>query len=79
MLRHICCGHTCKIFDDSDDIFEKVSDDVIEILEKVSDDGDDIYEKVSDDAKDIREKVFGPNSDQILSSIQTKIRLFEEI
>ena len=53
-------------------------DDVKDILEKVSDDGDDIYEKVSDDAKDIREKVFGPNSDQILSSIQTKIRLFEE-
>ena len=32
------------VYDDGDDIFEKVSDDVKDILETVPDDGDDKYE-----------------------------------
>ena len=37
-----------KVFDDSDEKFEKVSDDANkDIIEKVSDDVDNIFEKVS--------------------------------
>ena len=34
-----------EVYDDGDDIFEKVSDDVKDILEEVYDDGDDIFLK----------------------------------
>ena len=41
--RHNWKGHTWKVLDDCDDIFEKVSDDVEDILDKVSDDSEDTF------------------------------------
>ena len=66
-----------EVYDDGDDIYDKLSDDAKDILEKVYDDGDDIFEEDSDENKDILEEVFDDGDDifeSILMMLKTYLR-----